>query len=88
MIGGGEAVPLVDAPTIADIYRLQCARPWWQQREPIEVEPDVWQAAKREIDEIMERRGWPVLSDEAMSRKGRANFLLFGVPVVMHDASH
>ena len=86
MQGGGEALPLVHAPALGEIYRRQYARPHWRQTTPLSIEADLWRQAQGELRDVLAKRGWPILSDAEMSKKGVPNFLLYGVPIVMDDA--
>jgi hypothetical protein len=84
-VGGGPAVSLVEAPELADIYRALVRRPYWQATQPFAVSPRTWRAAQEQLAAVMRKRGWPLLADAETSRKGIANFLLYGVPIVMGD---
>lgn len=86
MQGGGEALPLVHAPALGEIYRRQFARPHWRQTTPLPIEPELWHQAQGELRDILAQRGWPLLTDAELSKKGVLNFLLYGVAIVMDDA--
>lgn len=69
----------MDAPHVAEIYKLAMARPLWQSDRPLAVDPELWRQASHELEEIMRRRGWAV----AAANIDEPNFLLYGVPIVM-----
>jgi hypothetical protein len=86
MQGGGEALPLVHAPALEELHRRQRERPAWQDNYPLAVDPELWRKAQVEFRDILARRGWSLIDDINMTRKGIKNFLFYGVAIVMDDA--
>ena len=79
IVGGGEARALIEAPAVAEVRKRCMARPAWLYDRPLAVEPDLWQRASTELEQIMRDRGWWVMAADI----GQPNFLLHGVPIVM-----
>lgn len=76
--------PQFEAPTLADLCRLINERPLWmlQDRVPLAVDPETYERASIEMREVQARQGRTVL---AAAWVEQPNFLLRGVPVVIHD---
>lgn len=73
------STPQFDAPTLASLCRQINERPLWAVEEPLPVDPETYQKASVEMEEVQKRRGFPV----ACAALDRPNFLLRGVPVVI-----
>jgi hypothetical protein len=73
--------PQFEAPILADLMQRIVHRPWWSMKDPLPVDPETWQKANNEMREVQERQGRRVMAAEWAPLP---NFLLMGVPVVMH----
>lgn len=73
--------PQFEAPTLASLYSQITQRPLWAVEEPLAVDADTFEKALIEMADAQKRRGFPV----AAAAITRRNFLLRGVPVVIHD---
>jgi hypothetical protein len=82
MVGGGDAVAIVHAPAVAEVRRRQLERPRYLSDQPFAIDPELWVRARDELMDLLERRGWPLLSDEKFKQR---NFLLYGTTIVMED---
>lgn len=72
---------MLEAPTLAGLYRQMVERPIWQTAEktPLEVDPDIFARGLSELRQALEKQGRPV----AVAGWIKAdNFLLYGCPVV------
>ena len=78
--------PQREAPTLAALTRQIHERPLWmlQDTVPLEVDLATYKAARSEMVEIQQSRGFPLASAIAPDIS-RENFLLRGVPVVIKD---
>lgn len=76
-----NTTPLIEVPTLADLYRQMLERPTWQTAEklPLEVEPDIFERGLLELREVLANQGRAV---GVASWIDRENFLLYGCPVV------
>lgn len=83
MVGGGEQVEIVSAPTVATLVKRMNDRPVWQiiDKAPLYVDSETFQRARTEMQEALARQGRAVV---AADWAPLPNFLLLGVPVVMN----
>lgn len=81
IVGGGEAIPLHDIPHVADVVKRIYDRPPWQRNEPLTIAPELFEQARAEYADVLQRRGWALPTAEM----NRENFLIKGVTVVMGD---
>lgn len=82
IIGGGEQGELIHAPDLAEVSRAIVQRPHYLADQPLAVDPQLWVRAQDQLRDVLQARGWPMLTDDKCRRM---NFLLHGVPVVMLD---
>ena len=75
---------IADFPNLGLIENSLRTRPMFQQNEPLPVSAGLFDLAKAEMAQAMQRRGFKLpVSDEIKSE----HFLLFGVPVVRAAAN-
>lgn len=82
MIGGGEPIPLLDVPAVAEVMKLIYDRPPWLRANPLRIERELYSRARAEFADVLEKRGWPL---QGLAEIADENFLLRGVPIVMGE---
>ena len=71
--------PLLVAPAVAVLVAELRKRPAWQSDKPLLVPPDLYDAARSEMEAIMKKRGFRLGMSKAVKAE---NFLLQGTAIV------
>jgi hypothetical protein len=70
---------------LAIIVKFLSRRPAWEARESFPVPAELYDAAAKEIDALMKKRGFPRPVEHELKTAGIEHFVLLGTPIVRQN---